>query len=195
VLRTADDPQRFPRLHNPFQVDLMPRCRSGSSCGFFAPKPLFLPLDFPPYFSYGSEINLRGKSALCSLSRVVADEPTLLMAMALSSRMEQLSLANSGQVGGRLLTPPAHDLVHPLFRDAVCPGDADPCFTRFVMVDNLGISVSLSHMIRLRRIWIWRVIQHLDDMKRGQPSVEASRVFAAPTRPVSALIITPSFIP
>jgi hypothetical protein len=53
VRLNADDPQRFSACISPFQVDIMPPCRSSSSRHFFVPNSPFLPLDFPPHF-YGA---------------------------------------------------------------------------------------------------------------------------------------------
>ena len=108
------------------------------------------------------------------------------MAMALGDRIKAGSRRPRAEVEGRLLAPPVHALVDLLFRNAVGLGDTRAGLTGSVTADNVRIPVDLLAMVRLWRSGGRRVVEHLEDMKRGQPNIEASRGFVAPMSLVSA---------
>jgi hypothetical protein len=80
-----------------------------------------------------------------------------------------------------LTPPPPNDLIDPLFRYAEGFGDAGPGLTRFVSSTDFFIAFRLRrHQIVLRFGREWGVVQHLHNVKRRQPNVEASCGFEPP---------------
>ncbi len=83
---------------------------------------------------------------------------------------------------------PSNNLIDPLLRDTEGSSDASACFTRFVPLNDFGVTLSLfGHQIILGFGRIWAVIQHLNDVESSQPNVEASCGFEPPTGLVPAL--------
>jgi hypothetical protein len=67
-----------------------------------------------------------------------------------------------------LAPPPPDNLINSLFRDAECLGETSSALTRFISCSDLFIT------FRLRFGWEWGVVEHLHNVKRRQPDVEAS---------------------
>ena len=72
------------------------------------------------------------------------------------------------------------NLRNALFGNAEFFGQINYLFAVVITGADFRVSFRFSGQIVLRRFRKWRIIQQLDDMKRGEPSVEASRVFEAP---------------
>ena len=81
------------------------------------------------------------------------------------------------------------DLVDALLRNIEGLSNAGSRFTCFIPCDDFGIAVRFfGCVVGLWRIGKRRIVEHLEDMKRRLPDVEASCVSEPPTSPVSALI-------
>ena len=80
-----------------------------------------------------------------------------------------------------LTLAPSDDLVNALLRNTEGLRDAGPSFPRFIPCDNFGVSVDFfRRVVGLRSLREWGVVEHLDDVKRGQPNIEASCGVEAP---------------
>jgi hypothetical protein len=91
-----------------------------------------------------------------------------------------------------LLPPPSDDLIDALLRNTKRLSDAGSALTRFISREDFGVAVRfLWHPIGLWRFREWAIIEHLHDVKRRQPDIEASCGFEPLRTPVSALIKSP----
>ncbi len=80
-----------------------------------------------------------------------------------------------------LTLAPSDDLVNALLRNTKDLGNAGPGFTCFVTRDDFSVAVRfVRRVVGLWRIGKWRIVEHLEDMKRRQPDVEASCGVEAP---------------
>jgi hypothetical protein len=80
-----------------------------------------------------------------------------------------------------LLSSPSDNLVNPLFGDTEGLGDTGLALACFVSCLDFFITFRLRrHQIVLRFGREWRVVQHLHDVKRRQPNIEASCGFEPP---------------
>jgi hypothetical protein len=133
---------------------------------------------------YGSRINLREEMSatecfdhvlldqewLCVYQNAESGEPPLRMKRA--AHMPALSLAKREF---RSTSSPSHNLADTLLRDTKGLSKTDSCFTRCLSCDDFGVAIRFfGCMVSLWHLREWGVIQHLHDVKRRQPNIEAS---------------------
>jgi hypothetical protein len=86
-----------------------------------------------------------------------------------------------GKTALRSTSLPSHNLTDALLRNMKDLGDTSPSFTRFETGDNLGVAVSFfRRVIVLRFGWVRGGVEHLHDVKSGQPDIEARCGFEPP---------------
>ncbi len=73
------------------------------------------------------------------------------------------------------------DLINPLFRNPKGLSDAGPGFTSFVACDDFSITIGFFWcVVGLRSLRKRGIVEHLNDVKRRQPNIEASCGFEPP---------------
>jgi hypothetical protein len=91
-----------------------------------------------------------------------------------------------------LSLPPSDDLVDSLFRNTESLSEASSGFSRFMPCNNFGVAFSFfRRMVSLWHLREWRIVEHLHDVKRRQPNIEASCGFEPPMGHYGAQLASP----
>jgi hypothetical protein len=96
-------------------------------------------------------------------------------------RAAHMPASSCGKRGLRSTSLPSHDLVDALFRNTVSLSEAGSGFSRFMPCNDFGVAISFfGCMVSLWHLRERRVVEHLHDVKRSQPNIEASCGFEPP---------------